>query len=258
MLSRISKVKKAVLGGAAALWGGSLFGGFFEGVLTGRTSPRGAHIPGWISLGSSGLLTLIGWSWQRLLRNSPVADFATHIATGMTLGAIGDVLMGRSVPAGMGAFSLGHLAYVRGMLRLQTDHGRNSAAVRYGAWGTWLGLGSAMWYAVVGRAQGAVSPLGWAGLGYTLLVASTCGVGWGTALQERRLWPLALGGTLFLLSDAVIAMRIFNPPQFAALPRPIRGDLVWLTYGPAQALLVHSVVFAAAIFEGEAGQKARK
>src|SRR3569832_2925551 len=106
MLASISKATKAVLGGLSAAWGGSLLGG----LLLGKPKPpHGMHLPGWVARGSSGLLTVLSWSFRRLLRGSPVADYATHIATGMTLGAVGDVRMGRSVPAGMGAFALGHV-----------------------------------------------------------------------------------------------------------------------------------------------------
>lgn len=243
MLKNISKAGQAVLGGLGALWGMTVTAGFALGKAA---APGGPRLPHWVALTSSGLLTVIGWGYRQALRKQPVADYATHIATGMTLGALGDVLMPHSVPSGMAVFALGHVAYVRGMLRLQRQQGLRSRAVLYGAWGAWLGAAVAGWYAVVARSPKGVTPLGWAGLGYSLLLASTCGVAWGTALQNRRYLPLALGGTLFLLSDVVIAMRLFNPPLFQAIPDWLRGDLVWLTYAPAQSLLVHSIPLAAA------------
>lgn len=249
MLTNISKAKQAVLGGLAALWGATVTAGLVFGK---PAAPGGARLPHGVALASSGLLTIIGWGYRQALRKGRAEDYATHIASGMTLGAVGDVLMPHSVPSGMAAFALGHVAYVRGMLRLQRLQGLGSRALLYGAWGVWLGAAVAGWYAVVGRSPTGVTALGWAGLGYSLLLASTCGVAWGAALQNRRYLPLALGGTLFLMSDLVIAMRLFNPPLFQAIPPAIRGDLVWLTYAPAQALLVHSIPLAAAEFEAQA------
>lgn len=242
MRETISKAKQAVLSGLGALWGATVTAGF---ALGRPAAPGASRLPHWVALSSSGLLTIIGWGYRQALRKGPDADYAMHIATGMTFGALGDVLMPHSVPSGMAAFAVGHVAYVRGMLRLQRNKGLSSRAILYGAWGAWLGAAVAGWYAVVARSPKGVTPLGWAGLGYSLLLASTCGVAWGTALQSRRYLPLALGGTLFLLSDVVIAMRLFNPELFRAIPDWIRGDLVWLTYAPAQALLVHSIPIAA-------------
>lgn len=248
LLKNIGKTKQALLGGLGGLWAAAVTAGFALGK---PPVPGGRRLPHWGALGSSGLLTVIGWGWRRALRNGPAADYATHIATGMTFGAAGDVLLPMSVPAGMAAFAVGHVAYVRGLLRLQRQQGLRSRPIIYGVWGLWLGAAVAGWYAVVWRSPKGATALGWAGLGYSLLLASTCAQTWSTALQNRRYWPLALGGTLFLLSDLVIAMRMFNPPLFAAIPEAVRGDLVWLTYAPAQALLVHSIPLAAAVFEDQ-------
>ena len=246
MLKTISKVRQAVLGGLGGVWATMLTAGF---TLGRPNKPGGPTLQTWVAMSSSQLLTFIAWGWRQAVREAPVADYATHIATGMTLGTIGDLVLPVSVPGGMAAFSLGHLAYVRGMLRLARRRGLSSRAALYGAWGGWLGVAAVGWYVVVARSPEELTALGWAGLGYSLLLASTCGITWGLAQKERRYLPLALGGTLFLLSDVVIAMRMFNPAMFAALPDSLRGNLVWLTYAPAQALLVHSIPLAALMFE---------
>jgi hypothetical protein len=41
---------------------------------------------------------------------------------------------------------------------------------------------------------------------------------------------------LLLLSDLILAAELFNDLHF-----PLVGDVVWLTYGPAQALIVYAV-----------------
>ena len=48
--------------------------------------------------------------------------------------------------------------------------------------------------------------------------------------------PLALGAALFLLSDLILAGEMFSGLSF-----PLIGDAIWLTYGPAQMLIVYSV-----------------
>jgi YhhN-like protein len=50
----------------------------------------------------------------------------------------------------------------------------------------------------------------------------------------RRSAPAAFGGALFLASDLILAGQLFSK-----LPFPLSGEVIWLTYGPAQALLVH-------------------
>jgi len=252
LLKNIGKAKQAVLGGLGGLWAAAVTAGFALGK---PPVPGGRRLPHWVALGSSGLLAVIGWGWQRALRKQPAADYATHIATGMTFGAMGDVLLPISVPAGMAAFAVGHLAYVRGLWRLQRQQGLCSRPIMYGVWGLWIGAAVAGWYAVVWRSPKGATPLGWAGLGYSLLLASTCALTWSAALQNRRYLPLALGGTLFLLSDLVIATRMFNPPLYESIPAAVRGELVWLTYAPAQALLVHSIPLAAAVFESESASR---
>jgi uncharacterized membrane protein YhhN len=81
----------------------------------------------------------------------------------------------------------------------------------------------------------------WPALGYTLLLAGTAGVTAGVALQERRLFPLALGAALFLTSDLILAFELFRGP-FA-----YDTACVWLTYGPGQMLIVFSILAAATI-----------
>ena len=75
----------------------------------------------------------------------------------------------------------------------------------------------------------------WASLPYTLLLAGTTGCGLALALQNGRLCGYGLGGILFLFSDFVIGWNLF----IGSLPHV--NDIVWLTYGPAQMLIVNSV-----------------
>jgi len=88
------------------------------------------------------------------------------------------------------------------------------------------------WFVVMWGQQPTV--LHWAALPYSLLLAGTAGVTSGLGLLDRRMIPLALGGALFLASDLILAFEQFRGTFNYA------GDFVWLTYGPAQMLIVYS------------------
>jgi hypothetical protein len=98
----------------------------------------------------------------------------------------------------------------------------------------WLLVGLVGWYLVVFRGQ-EVTMLHWAALPYALLLASTAGFATGLALQSSHFVPLALGAALFLLSDLILAGELFSGLKF-----PLIGDVIWLTYGPGQALIVYA------------------
>ena len=73
-------------------------------------------------------------------------------------------------------------------------------------------------------------------LPYALLLATTAGLAGGVGLQAGRFIPVAVGGLLFLTSDLILAAQLFNQAYF-----PWISDWVWLTYGPAQMLIVYGL-----------------
>lgn len=189
-----------------------------------------------LRLASSAILVLAAWSWHLVARDTPgVAEFALLIALGMTLGFLGDLLLADALPvkrgflAGMAAFALGHIAYIAAILS-QTPQ------VQWAVAGIALLVGLAGWYAVVFRGGNGVMLLRWAALPYALLLATTAGVAVGLAIQTPAFFPLALGAALFLASDLLVAGG-----QFGRIHFPHIGDAVWLTYGPAQMLIVYAV-----------------
>jgi hypothetical protein len=112
----------------------------------------------------------------------------------------------------------------------------------------WQLVGVAAWYGVV-MLGSEKRPLVWPALAYSLLLAGTTGVGCGLWLQDRRLWPLALGAALFLASDLILAFGLFRGP-FA-----FQTESVWLTYSPGQMLIVFSVLAAVQVC-GDRGARA--
>jgi len=220
------------------LWAGLLFGGLAFGK---PDAARERRMPAWTGLGSSAGLVVAGWSWICISRGSGAEKYALLIAVGMTLGLVGDLCMARLMPlsqpvlGGMAAFGLGHMAYIAAALMLAIQSGLTSPGPLYGAWLGWLAIGVAGWYFVVWRGQ-KPGTLHWAALPYALLLASTAGAATGLAVQAATLLPFAVGGALFLVSDLILASRLFSGRRF-----PWIDDVVWLTYGPGQMLIVYSI-----------------
>lgn len=214
-------------------WGSLLFGGF----LFGPSDPY-RRMPLWTRLASSAVLVMAAW----LLAASGPHPYTTLIASGMSLGFLGDLFMADLIPwprphvlGGIGSFGLGHIAYITACFNYGGDAGFTASAVLWLSWIMWLVIALIGWYFIVWRGAAAHQrgPLHLAALPYACLLASTAGVGTGLALQTAAFTPFALGAALFLLSDLLIAADLFNHRRF-----PGMGDVIWLTYGPAQALII--------------------
>jgi len=227
--------QQALLLGLLVLWAIFLFGGF----LFGKRNAEGTR-----RMASSLTLVVAAWFWYAFTRETSVSGYALLIAVGMTLGFLGDLFLAPVFPiaqpvlAGIAAFGLGHVAYLVALVTFANARGLNAPGPRWIALAIWLLIGAAGWYLVVFRRQKA-TVLHWAALPYALLLASLAGVATGLALQSAPFVPLAVGAALFLLSDLILAGELF-----AGLSFPLIGDVIWLTYGPAQALIVYSVASA--------------
>ena len=224
--------------GLLALWAALLFGGFAFGKLN---AARTRRMPTWTRIASSLTLVVAGWSWYAFTHDTAVSTYSLLIALGMTLGCLGDILLAELLPlkqpvlAGIAAFGLGHIAYIAAILSFANARGLDAPGQRWGAEVVWLLIGLVAWYLVVYRG-GKAGTLHYAALPYALLLASTAGFATGLALQAAEFVPLTIGAILFLASDLILAAELFNGRSF-----PLIGDVIWLTYGPAQALIVYSV-----------------
>ena len=134
----------------------------------------------------------------------------------------------------MAAFAVGHIFYIVAIWQLGDALGLTAVPTRVVALVAWWLVGALGWYFVVFRGSRA-TPLHWIILLYALLLSTTAGVATGLALQEPAFYPLAAGAALFLLSDTMIGGNWFNQLDFPGI-----HDLIWLTYGPAQMLIVYS------------------
>jgi hypothetical protein len=223
-----------------AIWAALLFGGLIVGV---PNPERTARMPRWMRLTSSLTLVVAAWVFALLRSGTLTSDLALLTAIGMTLGFIGDLFMAKliirsekAVLGGMGAFGLGHVVYSLVLIAVANQFGLDAAAPRWAALMLALVIGAVCWYVVVLRGAPKPSILHWAALPYALLLAATAGLAGGLALQDARFMPVAIGGLLFLTSDLILAAQLFNQAYFRWI-----GDWIWLTYGPAQMLIVYGL-----------------
>jgi hypothetical protein len=228
--------------GLLIVWAALLFGGF----IFGGPADASRRMPAWTRMASSATLVVAAFSWYAFTRHSPAGGYALLVAIGMSFGFLGDLALagflpgGRNVIAGISFFGIGHIFYITAMLRFASAAGLTAPGARWGALVIWLLVGLVGWYIVVYRGAGAagIAPtvVHWIALPYALLLAGTAGVATGLALQDSRFVPLALGAALFLISDLILAGEMFSGMSFRLI-----GDVIWLTYGPAQMLIVYSI-----------------
>ena len=238
----LALLQQVWFGGLFVLWATLLFGGF----ALGRPSAAdGRRMPVWTRIASSLVLVLAAWSFYLvdvLFLGRSAGVLGLGIAVGMTLGALGDLFLAGLISApdrvlaGMAAFGLGHVAYMAGMLAWAAQERLTATPGRWVAWLVWLVLGAVGWYAAVYRG-GPCTKRHWLALPYALLLANTVGVAAGLSLQVATFIPLALGAFLFLASDLLLAANLFCALQFPGI-----HDVIWLTYGPGQMLIVYTPI----------------
>ncbi|NCF67660.1 MAG: hypothetical protein GWP61_16975 [Chloroflexi bacterium] len=220
-----------------ALWAILLVGGFVLG-----SNKDGRRMPAWTRLASSLTLVVAGFSWAFISREYGTQGYALFLTIGMTFGFLGDLLLAHVLVSGkaanMGgivAFAVGHVFYITAIWRLGDQLGADTFALRFAALITWWLVAGLGWYFVVFRGSKATF-LHWFVLPYALLLATTAGAAMGLALQVSAFWPLVIGAALFLASDTLIGGNWFNDLNFNLL-----HDVIWLTYGSGQMLIVYSV-----------------
>jgi len=74
--------------------------------------------------------------------------------------------------------------------------------------------------------------------GYTVFLSTAAAVMATVACLDRRFLAVGIGGLLFLISDAFLAVRLFQDNWHGI------GDLCWITYGIGQMLIVYGVIAA--------------
>jgi len=210
------------------------------GLVFGKRDERGVNrIPRLVRMFSSALVLLCA-----LLQRRGGRDQLNLVAAGMGCGFLGDLIMAQVVPLpehvlfGMLTFGIGHGCYIKAFTDRARSAGIASLRVRGSAFGVaWL-IALLGWLGLV-RNPKIGAALNYGALAYALLLASMSGAAAALAAHDRHYRGLAVGGGLFLLSDLLLASRLFRGAHFEQI-----GDLVWLTYIAGQVLIVDGMGLA--------------
>ena len=177
-------------------------------------------------------LLVIGWAWPRG-DNEPTAR--RWIRAGLLMSLLGDVFLlwpQQGFLPGLVSFSLAHLAYIAAFTRSTRLGARLSPFAFY----LLVGAGVLMWLW-----PGVPAPLQLALLAYVaclITMAAQAAVVWQLA-RGSPVEPLArraaIGGALFVLSDALLAVNRF------AMPLPSAPLLILAPYWAAQVLIAGSL-----------------
>jgi hypothetical protein len=221
-----------------------LIGGF---ALNRYDTTRAGRMPKITELPQTALLVVFAAIvWITVPGGPPLKAVAALLCIGVAFGFLGDLFLANVfrqknyVLFGMIAFAIGHILYILAFRELAVRSGLHDVGLYALALGfTWL-LAAVLWFILVRKPNG--GPMQYAALAYALFLASMAGFALGLALQHGALLPLAIGAILFLVSDTLIAARLFAGRTFAYI-----GDLIWLTYIAAQVLIVTVTPFALAL-----------
>lgn len=216
------------------VWAIFLFGGF----TFGKMNAEGEHrIPRPNRMIASALLVIAAWI-------SAFTQAFPHllywVALGMTFGFVGDLFMARllikgdgHVMGGIGAFGIGHVCYIIGLLLYAQQRSIDLNPALWITAAVWGMIGLIGWYLAVWRGSDR-TVLHAVALIYALLLAGTAATASAVAIAAPFLWVVTVGAGLFLLSDLILAAQLFKGVRFNGI-----GDVVWLTYSPGQMLIVY-------------------
>ncbi len=174
------------------------------------------------------MLALIGAASAMGAAGSPSGRL---LVLALGLGLLGDLLLLGDHPtrflAGLGAFLVGHLAYVGGFVLLGLDR----------PWWGLLGVAAlaagsvpVRWVLTAARREGGAALAGPVAA-YVLVIGAMTVLAWATGSV-----PAGIGATVFLASDTILALDRF------VAPRRWAGPAVMVTYHLGQALIVLGVL----------------
>jgi len=224
------------------LWLGLLPGTFVAAVVTGQ---GGWSRYWWLSSVVLAAGAWINWFGQRREQGSLAL---ACVALGMTLGTLADIYGAFKVlrftePLTMivPLFALGHVGYIAGLLMWAGRLG----LTRHAKWRKTLAgivvvyglVGLGLWATLVHPSEDLLTMHGPTAV-YTLFLAGAGAVTGTVAWFDRRFVPVGIGGLLFLISDGLLAVRLFQDNWHNL------GDFCWITYGIGQMLIVYGAIGA--------------
>jgi uncharacterized membrane protein YhhN len=188
----------------------------------------------WLTFAFKPLATIliIVQAWPRGA-NTPV--LRRWLLAGLMLSLAGDVALlwpAQGFLAGLASFLLAHLAYLTAFTRVQRLAARIGPFVVYAVVAG--GVLTVLWPGVPPPLRGPV-------LAYVLCLsamAAQAGVLWRAAPTDPAARRMALGGALFVVSDALLAMNRF------AVPLPLASLFILVPYWAAQACIASGLARA--------------
>ncbi|MBK8529300.1 MAG: lysoplasmalogenase [Rubrivivax sp.] len=188
----------------------------------------------WLTFAFKPLATIliIVQAWPRGA-NTPV--LRRWLLAGLMLSLAGDVALlwpAQGFLAGLASFLLAHLAYLTAFTRVQRLAARIGPFVVYAVVAG--GVLTVLW-------PGVPSPLRGPVLAYVLCLsamAAQAGVLWRAAPTDPAARRMALGGALFVVSDALLAVNRF------AVPLPLASLFILVPYWAAQACIASGLARA--------------
>lgn len=186
-------------------------------------------------------LAVAGIWWLGFAAWSAADHYALWIVLGLTAGAVGDLILADLFPfrrpeiPALIVFGVGHVFYLMAIFSLRSLLGLIQTSSVVGALIVSAALMVAGWALWVRNPHGRRS-LNIASLVYGLLLFVTAGLAIETAIEAGAMLPLAVGLTLFAISDVMLAQYLIRQRSF----RLIR-DIVWIIYSSGQMLIAFSI-----------------
>ena len=163
-------------------------------------------------------------------------------AVGMAFSWFGDMTMSQVKPiclwtknrvvGGMAAFAAAHVFYLIGLFGGAAVAGINNSAAITAAAVIWCATMLFAWFFALRQSKEPFA-IKSAGVVYITMVCVIAAMGIGITVYSVRLWPLALGGMLFLVSDVVVGLHDIGKRTI-----PYLEAVIWGTYAPAQFFLL--------------------
>ena len=189
-----------------------------------------------LRLSTSWILVVCAWIiWAT---STALRTPALFIALGMTIGALGDLVLADVLPlprrmiSGIVVFSLGHLCYIAGFMATASILGLNNPFTGSLLWVVFVIVAAFLWFFLIfNPAKSRALNIG--ALFYGWLIAIMAGTATALALSDPRFAPIAIGGVLFLISDIILGNRELRDNGWFLV-----HDVVWVLYIAGQALIV--------------------
>lgn len=211
-------------------------------IAFGKPSPdRTRRAIPWLQRSTSLQLAIMAWLfWALGLRETALSLFSLLIAAGMSVSFVADLIMAEILRApnrvmgGIVVFGAAHITYIAAYAAGGMALGVMNGPVWAVCIAALVAAGAFLWRTFV-SSPSAPPLLNRGALGYTLLITVMVAAALAVSIGDGRLWPLAAGAGLFLVSDLILGNHIFRQNNW-----PYVSEAVWLTYIAGQAGIVWS------------------